>query len=281
MSTDTQLEKPTYKVTDPNGIVLLAFHKCGSLVQYDGWPKLGMEPHNEAARRIAAYGRRLDPFCPKTPWLAAFGCFYLPATLPAIGRDMRVPAPRLLANGKIAFEDPRGAALPSPVPDDKVTAAMPWYDGVVGQVGRRIIEDANEIIAFLGWPPESFVAANSPAEQVKAYQQKYQGRPDMLSSPWCEFRRGLFLPALRELVQRPDGSWMEPPKSHRTASYPDGSYRPPSGPAFEAAAAAEVERVTGRSPGQPGSPPVATPSGFKTHVNRARPLASKRAAWKE
>ena len=258
----TPLEAPRYGIAA--GTVIRGSVYRATEIEHDGWPTPGMAPLNVSSRRIAEYhaAHRLDAFCPKTPWLAEHQTYYLPAVLPRMGAEMRVRGPRM-HRGRVTF-DGAGSELASPVPASAATPDMPRYRvrGLT-QVGRHILEDPNETITFLGWPTEAFEPVGGAAEAVVAYAGANRGRTDMLPSPWCMYRRGLFLPALRELVQRHDGSFMEPPRPVDGAKYAD-------------AIASEVASVTGKRPGEPGSVPVSTRSGFSTHVGRAKPLADRR-----
>jgi hypothetical protein len=243
----TQLEAPVYVIANPAGLFLGGqMRKAGDEVGHAGWPKHGMTPLNESARRVSAYHARhgLEPFLPKGPLHHTHG-FYLPAMLPRITNDVR----------RGAF-NPHGSELPSPVPESERTPDMPAYvaqervlpqqrgqDGprtrIIKQVGSRKLEPG-EAFAFLGWPGPDFAPANAVAAKVAAYFAENGRHPDLLPSPWCCYRQALFLPVLT-------------PQTFATRAYPDGSYRPidPTAPAV----VAEIENCTGRTPGERGELP--------------------------
>ena len=168
----------------------------------------------------------------------------------------------------------------TPVPEHQATPDMPRYRvRGLNQVGRHLLEGPDEIITFLAWPTEAFEPVNAAAKAVAAYAEANRGRTDMLPSPWCLYRRGLFLPALKELVQRPNGNWMEPPRPAglpwAAKAYPDGSYQPLDATKYADAIASEVASVTGKRPGEPGTLPPTYPSGTPSRINRARPLPAR------
>ena len=176
-----------------------------------------------------------------------------------------------LHKGKVVF-DGAGGELASPVPEPQATPDMPRYrvHGLT-QVGRCIFEGPDEIIVYLAWPTEAFEAVNQPAEAVVAYAVANRGRTDMLPSPWCMYRRGLFLPALKGTSCGVRTVCRGHPRPTRPATMCRSiapSTRTPSRPRWPS--------VTGRRPGTPGSVPVSTRSGFSTHVGRAKPLPSRR-----
>jgi hypothetical protein len=80
----------------------------------------------------------------------------------------------------------------------------------IKQVGRREIAEG-ETFAHLAWPRGDFAPANEAAERVCAYYRANAANSDLLSSPWCEYRRSLFLPDIG------------PPQTLTTRAYPDGS----------------------------------------------------------
>jgi hypothetical protein len=159
----------------------------GTEFNHQGWPpNFEVEAINEPAKRVSAYNEkhRTDAFRPETPRSVGFGRYFLPAVT-----------------------DPRSSMVYI-VPEDRAYPKMPRYKAL-----RDLAEDwsssrrrfphrsikEGEIVAIVSWPNwtrDEFEPVNPSAEAVQAYYAAAKGHDHLLSSPWCEFYRDIFLPAL-------------------------------------------------------------------------------------
>jgi len=113
----SNLDRPRYCVKNETCFVNGCQYGCGAEVVVDGWPKgPGLEPLNDAARRIQAYYHRYQaqPFFPVAPYTAAHG-WYLPAILPGFSGPRR----------KSWVQDPDGTELVSLIPESEALPEMP------------------------------------------------------------------------------------------------------------------------------------------------------------
>lgn len=164
----------------------------GSQCEFVGWPIPELiEPANENAKRVAAYyaRNRGDMFLPYSPFSETFGEIILPAVLRRLD-----PLP-----GDAPWTT---RPLPLPSTSDRADTAMPQYTSrsvehfggrCFNSRGGRVQIPAGEKFIYLGWPHDSFEDANDAGRDVKAYYAANGRHPDLLTSPWCEYRRGLCL----------------------------------------------------------------------------------------
>lgn len=248
----SKIDPPLSRVTATDGVFVGGLmRRMGEEVIADSWPQPGLEPANSTARSIAAYYRRWQavPFFPKSPWNAALGTYYLPGILPRVGRSLP-PSPF----------NPQGSEILGLVPEgdvDRSLPAMPEYRMLLGKqrIGRRDLSQGEQFF-FVGWPVAKMMAAvNAPAHQVVAYFAKHHDNPKLLGSPWC-WARGLALPALEE-----------PERNGKPLPLDQVRYR--DAIAGELATVRPSVPITG--------PPVTTPSGSRSGVNRLPASALRNA----
>jgi hypothetical protein len=168
---------PRYRVISETAVVNSVVYHRGAGVTSSGWPTVHMKPLDEEARRIADYYRRRHhaPGLPLSPYIAAFGCFYLPELLPDVpGRKI---------NGWIK--------------DDAALVGMPRYttnSGVTELSGLTVM--AGDEFTFIAWPSHWFVPVNDEAHRVADYFAEHCDNPKLPPCPWDEFTRSVFLPDL-------------------------------------------------------------------------------------
>jgi hypothetical protein len=233
MSTD--IEAPLYRVIAKDGALIGGAMRAfgAEVADFRGWPKpLELEAVNPSAIAIATFHAKhhASSFCPKSPWVAEFGSFYLPGALHRMDPSMSVRGVRF--DGDKLRSDGPGYELLNPVPVNQMLVTMPKYRArTLKQIGRHVLEP-DHLFAYLAFPHPDFEPVNEAGRKVVAYHSENYGHGSLLPSPWCQLRQALFLPEL------PLRSGMT------TKAFPDGSFVPidPN----NAAVRSEIERVTGR-----------------------------------
>ena len=190
---------PKYRVTAEDGVAPVSgvLYRKGAEFDWLGWPMRGVEPADEAGRRVFAYWEKnqTNPLCgPGTsPHSAIGGDFYLPH-LGAIHLRARGPGDWHHSQ-QIPFIS-RPEKLRDGMPEYTVQADY-MYGGAVVPAGSRVV--------CLSWPTDDLEAANGAAERVKAYQAEFGTHPKFIAvrAPWCEFALAVVLPDLGPLPRKP------------------------------------------------------------------------------
>ena len=169
---DETSEEPRYRVT-ASQIVYIdgVLRSPGATYESVGWPPAaGVEPINEAARRVMKFKKQhfAEPVCGRqtSPFARKYGKIFLPhiGTNPVDAASVPDHAPR--------YSSPHGAEFQS------------------GDVGP------GRVFVFLAWPAPGWKAENGAARLVLEWLEAHGGDPRMEQSPWNSFDDTLVLPDL-------------------------------------------------------------------------------------
>lgn len=164
-------------------------HKHGDVVAIHGWPIDGVDPENEAGRRVHAYWARHQNNSEivhrySAPVDPLVGGIFLPSIVTLSTRETD---PEKFISDRI-----------SDVPRPPVSyPGMPIYELRRRAFhGGKIVEEGAKV-EWLGWPADHLMTpANQPAELVANYFSANRENPKLRLAPWCEYRRAVILPAL-------------------------------------------------------------------------------------
>lgn len=192
MTTENKLDElPRFKVVgDHFQFVLGIPRKPGFEFDCRGWPPeeaiSQLEPLNESARRVLTYMRaRPDPWRPASP-TADYGEMFLP-------RGGFAPARESFGEVREKDREPNmptwRATRDIPVSGDPMRRAFPRREIFSGEV--LTICDWPSKFSYHGLEPE-----NAEARAIAEYETRAGDHPKKPVAPWCEYRRGMFLPDL-------------------------------------------------------------------------------------
>lgn len=186
MYTFDPTEKPLWNVAQNVKVDGIQRHH-GVFFTHLGWPhpEKRLIAMNAGASRIDEYyqERRRDPDLPLSPFNEALGIFWLPATLRVVDASKPLPIasmsnshapgmPRYIARGPLSFDD-----------------------------GRKL--EVRDALTYLGWPHPALglEPTNCESSEIATYFAANSANPLILTAPWNQYSRGLFLPPLRRGLQ--------------------------------------------------------------------------------